>query len=73
MFLINNNFKKISWSNLFAQFAEQIALSAAPLVAVLLLSATASETAWIQTSLFVPWQMPAVKTQLPSPFLATVL
>ncbi|SFD41986.1 MFS transporter [Pragia fontium] len=64
MFLINNNFKKISWSNLFAQFAEQIALSAAPLVAVLLLSATASETAWIQTSQTLPFLLLSIPAGL---------
>lgn len=37
-------FRRIGWSNLFAQFSEQIALAAAPLAAVLLLAAGPAET-----------------------------
>ena len=43
-------FRRIGWSNLFAQFSEQIALAAAPLAAVLLLAAGPAETGWLQTA-----------------------
>ncbi len=48
-------FQRMAWSNLFAQFAEQIALAAAPLVAVLLLSAGPAETGWLQTAQTLPF------------------
>lgn len=55
MRLFDSHFKKISWSNLLAQFSEQVALAAAPLAAVLLLNAGPSETAWLQTSQTLPF------------------
>ncbi|RUL78902.1 MFS transporter [Dyella choica] len=45
----------MAWSNLFAQFSEQMALAAAPLVAVLLLAAAPSETGWLQTAQTLPF------------------
>lgn len=48
-------FWRIGWSNLAAQFSEQIALAAAPLAAVLLLAAGATETAWLQTVQTLPF------------------
>lgn len=50
-------FGKIAWSNLFAQMSEQVALATAPLVAVLLLRATASDTAWLQMMQTLPFLM----------------
>lgn len=64
MRLFDNNFKKISWSNLFAQFSEQIALAAAPLAAVLLLNAGPSETAWLQTSQTLPFLLLSIPAGL---------
>ena len=48
-------FRRIGWSNLAAQFSEQLALAAAPLVAVLLLGAGAAETGWLQTAQTLPF------------------
>ncbi len=48
-------FKRIGWSNLLAQFSEQIALAAAPLAAVLMLSAGPSDTGWLQTAQTLPF------------------
>lgn len=48
-------FYKLSFSNLFAQFAEQMALAAAPIIAVLFLEADAKDTAWLQTSQTLPF------------------
>lgn len=64
MRLLDNNFKKIAWSNLFAQFSEQIALAAAPLAAVLLLNAGPAETAWLQTSQTLPFLLLAIPAGL---------
>lgn len=50
-----NAFRRIAWSNLLAQFSEQVALAAAPLAAVLLLSAGPSETGWLQTAQTLPF------------------
>ncbi|MGO2034915.1 MAG: MFS transporter [Brevibacterium sp.] len=49
------SFVRLSASNLFAQSAEQIALAAAPLAAVLLLGAGAAETGWLQTAQTLPF------------------
>lgn len=48
-------FRRIGWSNLLAQFSEQIALAAAPLAAVFMLSAGPSETGWLQTAQTLPF------------------
>lgn len=48
-------FKRLGWSNLFAQLSEQVALAAAPLVAVLLFVATGAETGLLQTAQSLPF------------------
>jgi predicted MFS family arabinose efflux permease len=48
-------FARLAWSNLSAQFSEQIALAAAPLAAVLLLGAGAVETGLLQTAQTLPF------------------
>lgn len=48
-------FVRLGWSNLAAQFSEQIALAAAPLAAVLLLGAGAVETGILQTAQTLPF------------------
>jgi len=53
-------FHRLAWSNLTAQSAEQIALAAAPLVAVLALGAGASETGLLQTALTLPYLLLAI-------------
>lgn len=57
-------FKRIGWSNLFAQFSEQIALAAAPLAAVLLLGAGPSETGWLQTAQTLPFLLLSIPAGL---------
>ena len=47
-------FRRLVWSNLLAQSAEQIGLAAAPIVAVVALGATAAETGWLQTAQTLP-------------------
>lgn len=49
------NIRNIIFSNFFAQFSEQMALAIAPLLAVIMLNATASDTAWLQTSQTLPF------------------
>jgi hypothetical protein len=44
-------FNRLAWSNLSAQSAEQIALAAAPIVAVLLLGVGPGQTGLLQTAL----------------------
>ncbi|QBF34304.1 MFS transporter [Thalassococcus sp. S3] len=61
---LSQNFNRLAWSNLFAQSAEQIALAAAPLVAVLLLGATASQVGWLQFALTLPFLVVAVPAGL---------
>lgn len=58
--LLDTHLKKIAWSNFFAQFSEQIALAAAPLVAVLFLAASASDTAWLQAIQTLPFLICAI-------------
>src|SRR5262245_21532287 len=48
-------FTRLAWSNLAAQSAEQIALAAAPIVAVLALGAGAGETGLLQTAQTLPF------------------
>lgn len=57
-------FKRVVWSNLFAQFSEQIALAAGPLAAVLLLSAGPSETGWLQTAQTLPFLLLSIPAGL---------
>lgn len=53
-------FHRLAWSNLTAQSAEQVALAAAPLVAVLALGAGEAETGLLQTALTLPFLLLAV-------------
>src|ERR1700730_12575791 len=48
-------FNRLAWSNLSAQSAEQIALAAAPIVAVLLLGVGEGQTGLLQTALTLPF------------------
>ncbi|TDR89615.1 MFS transporter [Enterovirga rhinocerotis] len=57
-------FRRVGWSNLFAQFSEQIALAAAPLAAVLLLAAGPAETGWLQTAQTLPFLLLAIPVGL---------
>lgn len=57
-------FRRIGWSNLFAQFSEQIALAAAPLAAVLLLAAGPVETGWLQTAQTLPFLLLSIPAGL---------
>jgi len=50
-------FRRLSWSNLAAQLSEQVALAAAPLVAVLLLGAGAAEAGLLQTAQTLPFML----------------
>src|SRR3984885_6074376 len=47
-------FNRLAWSNLAAQSAEQIALAAAPIVAVLMLGVAEGGTGLLQTALTLP-------------------
>jgi predicted MFS family arabinose efflux permease len=58
------NFGRLTWSNLAAQSAEQIALAAAPIVAVLALGAGAGETGLLQTVLTLPFIVFAIPAGL---------
>lgn len=53
-------FATLGWSNLAAQFSEQIGLAAAPLVAVLMLGASAAETGFLQTIQTLPFLLLAL-------------
>ena len=57
-------FSRLAWSNLAAQFAEQVALAAAPLVAVLALGAGEGETGLLQTALTLPFLLFAIPAGL---------
>jgi predicted MFS family arabinose efflux permease len=57
-------FNRLAWSNLAAQSAEQIALAAAPIVAVLLLGAGEGETSLLQTALTLPFVLFAIPAGL---------
>lgn len=57
-------FKRIGWSNLFAQFSEQVALAAAPLAAVLLLGAGPVETGWLQMAQTLPFLLLSIPAGL---------
>ena len=48
-------FRRLAYSNLAAQFSEQIALAAAPLIAVLLLGADAAQTGFLQSAQTLPF------------------
>src|SRR5207302_5579814 len=53
-------FNRLAWSNLAAQSDEQIALAAAPIVAVLLLGVGEGQTAALQTALTLPFILFAI-------------
>jgi len=57
-------FNRLAWSNLAAQSAEQIALAAAPIVAVLLLGVSEGETGVLQTALTLPFVLFAIPAGL---------
>lgn len=57
-------FNRLAWSNLAAQSAEQIALAAAPIVAVLLLGAGEGQTGLLQTALTLPFILLAIPAGL---------
>ncbi|WP_036047844.1 MFS transporter [Bradyrhizobium sp. Tv2a-2] len=57
-------FNRLAWSNLTAQSAEQIALAAAPIVAVLTLGLAEGETGLLQTALTAPFVLFAIPAGL---------
>src|SRR6516225_11380236 len=57
-------FNRLAWSNLSAQSAEQVALAAAPIVAVLVLGAGEGETGLLQTALTLPFVLFALPAGL---------
>ncbi len=59
-----DTFNRLAWSNLAAQSAEQIALAAAPIVAVLVLGLAEGETGLLQTALTLPFVLFAIPAGL---------
>jgi hypothetical protein len=59
-----DTFNRLAWSNLAAQSAEQIALAAAPIVAVLLLGVGEGQTGLLQTALTLPFVLFAIPAGL---------
>ena len=59
-----STFSRLAWSNLSAQSAEQIALAAAPIVAVLLLGVGEGQTGLLQTALTLPFVLFAIPAGL---------
>ena len=59
-----STFNRLAWSNLAAQSAEQVALAAAPIVAVLLLGAGEGQTGLLQTVLTLPFVLFAIPAGL---------
>jgi predicted MFS family arabinose efflux permease len=57
-------FNRLAWSNLAAQSAEQIALAAVPIVAVLMLGVGEGETGLLQTALTLPFVLIAIPAGL---------
>src|SRR4051794_15578142 len=57
-------FKRLAWSNLAAQSAEQIGLAAAPIVAVLALGAGVAATGLLQTAQTLPFVLFAIPAGL---------
>lgn len=57
-------FNRLAWSNLAAQSAEQLALAAAPIVAVLLLGIGEGQTGLLQTALTLPFVLFAIPAGL---------
>src|SRR5207253_3739811 len=61
---LSATFNRLAWSNLAAQSAEQIALAAAPIVAVLLLGVGEGQTGLLQTALTLPFILFAIPAGL---------
>lgn len=61
---LSSDFRRLAWSNLAAQSGEQIALAAAPIIAVLALGAGAGETGLLQTVLTLPFLLFAIPAGL---------
>ena len=61
---ISATFNRLAWSNLAAQSAEQIALAAAPIVAVLRLGVGEGQTGLLQTALTLPFILFAIPAGL---------
>lgn len=61
---LSSTFNRLAWSNLAAQSAEQIALAAAPIVAVLMLGVGEGETGVLQTALTLPFVLVAIPAGL---------
>jgi predicted MFS family arabinose efflux permease len=59
-YLLPPTFNRLAWSNLAAQSAEQVALAAAPIVAVLLLGVGEGQTGLLQTALTLPFILFAI-------------
>jgi predicted MFS family arabinose efflux permease len=57
-------FNRLAWSNLAAQSAEQIALAAAPIIAVLLLGVGEGQSGLLQTALTLPFVLFAIPAGL---------
>jgi predicted MFS family arabinose efflux permease len=57
-------FNRLAWSNLAAQSAEQVALAAAPIIAVLLLGVGEGQTGLLQTALTLPFILFAIPAGL---------
>jgi predicted MFS family arabinose efflux permease len=57
-------FNRLAWSNLAAQSAEQIALAAAPIVAVIMLGVGEGRTGLLQTALTLPFILFAIPAGL---------
>lgn len=53
--LLPSAFKRLAYSNLAAQFSEQIALATAPLVAAIMLKSNAAETSYLQAAQTLPF------------------
>lgn len=61
---LGRNFACLAWSNLLAQSAEQIALAAAPLIAVIVLGASVAQVGWLQVALTMPFLVVAIPAGL---------
>lgn len=61
---LSPDFRRLAWSNLAAQSGEQIALAAAPIIAVLALGAGVGETGLLQTALTLPFLLFAIPAGL---------
>jgi predicted MFS family arabinose efflux permease len=62
--VLPGTFNRLAWSNLAAQSAEQIALAAAPIVAVLSFGVAEGQTGLLQTALTLPFVLFAIPAGL---------